>query len=205
MNVPDLSSDPIGVAIRSGVVYLFLVVALRLGGKREIGQLTIPDLVVLLLIANGVQNAMVGSNATLVGGLVSGVVVILLARGVEYASDRWSLFSKIVVGEPRVLVQDGSPLAEALRDEEISEVELATALRQHGLERPEQAKLVMLEIDGSISVIPKEGGAFFGGGEHHRAGRIPVRGYGRRGGGRRAVSRPRRRRGGDAAGTQGSG
>ena len=204
VNVPDLGSDVIGVAIRSAIVYLFLVLALRLGGKREVGQLTIPDLVVLLLIANGVQNAMVGSNSTLIGGLVSGIVVIGLARLVELVSDRSRLVSKLVVGEPRELARDGKPDVNALREEDITDVELAAALRQHGIESLDQTKLVMLEVDGSISVIPVDPGmATSGGGHARRAGRIASHGYGRRGN-PRSVSPDRGFRADGGGGTRGS-
>lgn len=204
MNVPDLGSDVVGVAIRSAIVYLFLVLALRLGGKREVGQLTIPDLVVLLLIANGVQNAMVGSNSTLIGGLVSGIVVIGLARGVEFVSDRSQLVSRVVVGEPRELARDGEADMKALREEDITEVELAAALRQHGIESLDQTKLVMLEVDGSISVIPLDPAMATSGGEHaRRAGRIAAHGYGRRGT-PRSLNPARGRRAGGGGGTRGS-
>ncbi len=198
MNVPDLGSDVISVAIRSGVVYLFLVFALRIGGKREVGQLTIPDLVVLLLIANGVQNAMVGSNVTLVGGLVSGVVVIGLARGLEYLSDRSKRLEKIVVGEPRELARDGVVDRHALHDEDITDAELATALRQHGLESLDQTKLIVLEVDGSISIIPVDPASMTSGGDHARlAGRIPAHRYGRRRAEPVKSRRSRRARGGE--------
>ncbi|MCP6756391.1 hypothetical protein NL533_32690, partial [Klebsiella pneumoniae] len=86
--IPDLGSDLLGVAIRSAIVYVFLVLALRIGGKREVGQMSTPDLVVLLVVANGAQNAMVGQNTTLVGGIVACVTILVLARGLEIVTAR---------------------------------------------------------------------------------------------------------------------
>ena len=81
--MPDLGSGPVEVAIRTGLVYLFLVIALRLAGRREVGQMSILDLVVILVIANGVQNAMVGENTTLAGGLISAATLLILDRALN--------------------------------------------------------------------------------------------------------------------------
>ncbi|HEY6057637.1 MAG TPA: YetF domain-containing protein [Candidatus Limnocylindrales bacterium] len=180
-DLPDLGSDVIGVAIRSAVVYLFLVVGLRFGGKREVGQLTLPDLVVLLVIANGVQNAMVGSNTTLIGGLVSGAVVLVIARLIQVAVERSPRLEQALIGEPRVIVRDGQPLANALREEEITPSELAAALREHGIEEVTDVRLAVLEVDGSISVIPRTPDDMAPGEASRTAGRLPRRRLGRRG------------------------
>jgi uncharacterized membrane protein YcaP (DUF421 family) len=178
-NVPDLGSGLIGVALRSAIIYLFVVVALRLGGKREVGQMTTPDLVVLLIVANGVQNAMVGDNTTLLGGVVSTVVIIAIARLIQIAVSRSPRLEKVLIGEPRILVVDGVIKAIAMHEEEIDLDELQAALREHGVERIEDVHLAVLEVDGSISVIPAERGGAQGGGTQsggpgpRRAGRLP--------------------------------
>jgi len=171
-NVPDLSSGLVGVALRSAIIYLFLVIALRIGGKREVGQLTTPDLVVLLVVANGVQNAMVGDNTTLLGGVVSTVVIIALARVIQIAVSRSRRLEEALIGEPRILIIDGVPNPRAMREEEISLDELMAALRGHGVERFDDVHLAVLEVDGSISVLPTEPGASQGGSGPRRAGKL---------------------------------
>ena len=154
--IPDLGSSLPEVALRTAIVYLALLVFLRLAGKREVGQLSVLDLLVLLLIADAVQNAMVGENATIVGGLVAAAVLIVLDRGLALVADRSELARKAIEGEPRMLIRDGKVLTRALRDEGVNDTELKTALRQHGLEGPEQVKLAVLEPDGRISVIEQD-------------------------------------------------
>jgi uncharacterized membrane protein YcaP (DUF421 family) len=173
-NVPDLGSGLVGVALRSAIIYLFLVIALRIGGKREVGQLTTPDLVVLLVVANGVQNAMVGENTTLLGGIVSTVVVIGAAKVVSMAVSRSRRLERALIGEPRILVIDGVPDPRAMREEEIGMDELLAALREHGVEHVNEVHLAVLEVDGSISVIAADRGAAQGGGRGaRRAGKLP--------------------------------
>lgn len=184
MDIPDLGSDLLGVAIRSAIIYVFLVVALRIGGKREVGQMSTPDLVVLLVVANGAQNAMVGQNTTLVGGIVACVTILVLARGLEIATSRSRAVSRAVIGEPRILVRDGAPIEGAIRAEEITQDELMAALREHGIEALDEVHLAVLEVDGSISVLPVEPGDGPRGGPGTRiAGHLPrqARRIGRRG------------------------
>ena len=183
-DIPDLGSGLISIIIRSAVVYGFLVVALRLGGKREVGQLTTPDLVVLLIVSNAVQNAMVGANTTLLGGVVAAITIFVLARLTQIAIDRFGSVERALVGEPRILATDGVVDPRALRAEEIDMTDLMMALREHGLEHLEDAHLIVLEVDGSISVLPTELDKGSGGGPgQHRAGRMQrkSRRIGRRG------------------------
>jgi uncharacterized membrane protein YcaP (DUF421 family) len=172
-NVPDLGSGLVGVALRSAIIYLFLVIALRIGGKREVGQLTTPDLVVLLVVANGVQNAMVGENTTLLGGIVSTVVIIGVAKVIAVAVSRSPRLERALIGEPRILIIDGVPDPKAMREEEIGMDELMAALREHGVEHVNEVHLAVLEVDGSISVIPAQPGAAQGGRGARRAGKLP--------------------------------
>ncbi len=173
-NVPDLGSGLVGVALRSAIIYVFLVIALRIGGKREVGQLTTPDLVVLLVVANGVQNAMVGENTSVFGGIVATVVVIALAKVVSMAVSRSRRLERALIGEPRILIIDGVPDPKAMREEEIGMDELLAALREHGVEHVNEIHLAVLEVDGSISVIPAQPGAAQSGGPGaRRAGKLP--------------------------------
>jgi uncharacterized membrane protein YcaP (DUF421 family) len=155
VTIPDLGSDLVSVAVRTAIVYVCLVVGFRLLGKREAGQLSTLDLVVLLVIANAVQNAMVGENTSLAAGLLAAGVILVLDLAVHAAADRWKPLRDALDGEPSILVDHGRILFDTLRHEGISERELAVALRQNQLMTANQALYVYLETNGTISVIPR--------------------------------------------------
>jgi len=156
MNVPDLGSGPLDVAIRTAVVYLFLVVVLRIAGRREVGQMSIVDLIVILIIANSVQNAMIGENTTLLGGLVSAATLIVLDRLLDAVLGRNRRLARILEGEPILLVSDGRVLGGGLRRGSVNRSELDAAIRAHGLAAVGDVRLAVLETDGSISVIARD-------------------------------------------------
>lgn len=156
MNIPDLGSGPIEVALRTAVVYLFLVVVLRLAGRRELAQLSILDLVVLLIISNGVQNAMVGPNTTLIGGLVSAGTLVVLDRVLNSVLKRHRTIARFLEGEPVLLVRNGRILTNALRKIDMDRAELDAAVRAHGVATVNDVALAVLETDGRISVIPRD-------------------------------------------------
>ena len=110
MTIPDLGSDLVSVAIRTAIVYIVLVIFFRVVGKREAGQLSTLDLVVLLVISNAVQNAMVGENVTLIGGLLAAAVILVLDWGLHQLNDRFPRLREVVEGEPVLVVRDGQIL-----------------------------------------------------------------------------------------------
>ena len=154
MTIPDLGSDLPSVVLRTAIVYVCLVVGFRFLGKREAGQLSTLDLVVLLVIANAVQNAMVGQNTSLIAGLVAAAVILILDLVLHAAADRSKPLRDALDGEPTILVDHGKILFDNLRREGISDRELAVALRQNQLMRADEALYVFLETNGQISVIP---------------------------------------------------
>jgi uncharacterized membrane protein YcaP (DUF421 family) len=154
MQIPDFGSSLFDVAIRTGIVYVFIVIALKIGGQRDVGQMSRLDLIVLLVIADAVQNAMVGENTTLLGGLVAAAVLVGLDRGLRYLEQRSKRVERIIEGEARMLIRNGVVLGKAMREEDLSTDELMAALRQHGVLHPDQVELAVLETDGSISVVP---------------------------------------------------
>lgn len=157
MTLPDIGSELPDIVLRTTIVYLFLIAILRLTGKREVGEMSILDLVLILIIANGVQNAMVGQNTTLWAGLVAVLTLLGLDFGLKALTARSTRFRRAVEGEPRLLVRDGQILQKALRQEGVSQDELRAAVRSHGVERVEDVRLAVLETDGTISVIAKSG------------------------------------------------
>jgi uncharacterized membrane protein YcaP (DUF421 family) len=155
VTIPDLGSDLPSVVLRTGIVYVCLVLGFRIFGKREAGQLSTLDLVVLLVIANAVQNAMVGENTSLLAGLIAAFVILILDLALHAAANRWEPLRDALDGEPTLLVDHGVVLMDNLRHEGISDRELQVALRQNQLLSPDEALYVFLETNGQISVIPK--------------------------------------------------
>jgi uncharacterized membrane protein YcaP (DUF421 family) len=158
MTIPDLGSDLISVALRTAIVYVVLVIFFRVVGKREAGQLSTLDLIVLLVISNAVQNAMVGENVTLIGGLLAAAVILALDWALHTLNGRFPRLRHVVEGEPVLLVRDGQILDDHLASEGLSVRELGIALRQNGLLTIDEARFVYRETNGQISVIPRRTG-----------------------------------------------
>jgi uncharacterized membrane protein YcaP (DUF421 family) len=153
------------IALRTTFVYVIVLVGLRLAGKREIGQLTVFDLVVLLLLANAVQNAMVGPDTSLVGGLVAALVLLVLNSLVAQLRLRSPRLRRLVEGSPTLLVLHGEAITPHLRREGIDEETLEAALREHGIADISEVEMAVLENDGSISIVPVNS-------DHHTVKRI---------------------------------
>jgi uncharacterized membrane protein YcaP (DUF421 family) len=145
------------IALRTLAVYLIILIGLRLAGKRELGQMTVFDLVVLLLIANAVQNAMVGPDTSLLGGILAAVVLLALNTIVARLRLRSPRLRRLVEGTPTLLVLHGEPIPDHLRREGIDQETLEAALREHGVEDLADVEMAVLEIDGSISVVSTSG------------------------------------------------
>ncbi len=142
------------IVVRTVVIYVGLLLGLRLAGKREVGQMTVFDIGVILLVANAVQNAMVGPDTSLTGGLVAAGVLLGGDYAVAALRGRLGWFRRAVEGTPTLLISDGVLLAPQLRREHVDEEEVLMALREHGLEAPTEVRMAVLETDGSISVVP---------------------------------------------------
>lgn len=152
---PDLHGSLI-IAAKTLVVYLFLIGGLRLLGKRELGQMNIFDLVLIIVLGNSVQNAMMNNDNSLVGGLIAGTVLLILNRIFNIVLQRSKRAERLMVGEPILILNEGVPVALQMKREGVTHDQLMTALREHGLTRLEQAKMCVLEVDGSISVVPED-------------------------------------------------
>jgi len=143
------------IAAKTAAVYVFLVLGLRLFGKRELGQLSLYDLVLVIILGNAVQNAMINNDNTLGGGVVAATVLLTL----NWILNRFVLRSRraehLLVGEPVLVVHDGTPLRAHMAREGITTDELMAALREHGLDKLSQVHLAVLESDGTISVVPR--------------------------------------------------
>ena len=143
------------VAGKTTVVYLALVLGLRLLGKRELGQMNIYDLVLVIILANAVQNAMVGDDTTLPGGLVAAATLLILNRLFTLLLRRSRRVERAMVGQPLLIMNHGHLLEDRMRREGITRDQVLAAMREHGLCRLEQARMAVLEVDGTISVVQK--------------------------------------------------
>jgi uncharacterized membrane protein YcaP (DUF421 family) len=141
------------IVLRTVVVYAFILVGFRLSGKREVGQLAPFDFALILLIANAVQNAMVGPDSSLAGGLVAATVLLLLNYSLGHLAANNRKVEKLLRGRARILVSRGQIDDENLRAEGLSHEELMQALRENGCAVVEDCRLAVLEVDGTISVI----------------------------------------------------
>ena len=151
--IPDI---PLAEKIlRSVVVYVFLLIAFRFTGKRQVGSMTPFDLVVLLIISNVVQNAVIGSDNSLGGGLIGAVAILMLNWGVVELTYRYKGARRVLEGEPSLLVHNGKILKGHLDRERISMDDLEGALRKSGVVNASEVRFAVLEENGQISVIPK--------------------------------------------------
>lgn len=141
------------IVISTAVVYLFILIALRLFGKTEIAQLTIVDLVFILLISNAVQNAMVGPDSTLIGGLVAASTLFIMNYLFKRFLYRIPRLSRFVQGSPLILIRHGQVDEGSLSRAMLTMDELDESLREHGIEDITDVDMAVLEVDGNISVL----------------------------------------------------
>src|SRR5580698_10569079 len=121
------------IILRTGVIYLLVLIGVRLSGKREVGQMTPFDLTLLLLLSNSVQNAMTGPDTSLLGGAVAAATLLILNYIVANVSGGNRGFRKLVEGEPSLLIHDGKIIESHMERERVSIDELHRSLREHGI------------------------------------------------------------------------
>jgi len=141
------------LAARTTVVFLFIVLGLRLLGKRQIGAMNIYDLALIMALANAVQNAMTGGKGDLWVGLVCATTLLLVGRLMVMVFIRLPRVEQAICGTPTIIINNGRINEARMRREGITEAQLLTALRRHGLTTPRQAKLAVLEVDGTLSIV----------------------------------------------------
>ena len=142
--------------LRSLLVFMFLAVALRLGGKREMGQLNVLDLAVLLLASNALQNALIGDDNSVTGGVIGASTLFLANYLFVRLTFSNSRARRILEGTPRVLLRNGEADSEALRKEAITETELVDIALQHGFSDPHDVGLIVIETNGSFVCLGPE-------------------------------------------------
>src|SRR5262249_47243866 len=153
--LPSLADTGV-IVLRTVVVYVFILVGFRISGKREVGQLAPFDFALILLIANAVQNAMVGPDSSLVGGLAAAAVLLVLNFGLGHLAARNRRIEKMLRGQARILINRGLIDDANVKAEGLSQEELMQALRENGCACVQDCRLAVLEVDGTISVILKQ-------------------------------------------------
>jgi len=142
--------------IRAALVYVFLIVGLRLAGKRELAQLNPFDLVVLLTLSNTVQNAIIGDDNSVTGGLIGAAALLLINYLVIRFLFAHERIDKVVEGEPDVLIEHGRLQEDRLKKELLTRQELETAAHRQGFGDLKEIEQASIEPGGSIFFVPKK-------------------------------------------------
>ena len=156
INLSFIHNQYIEIIVRALAVYFFMIIAIRIFGKKELAQLSVIDLVFILLISNAVQNAMVGLDTSLQGGLVAAAALFAANFTLKKLLYRNKKLSQLVQGESVILIYKGVTNEENCREAEITLDELSAAVREHGAKDIADVDLAMLEVDGNISVISND-------------------------------------------------
>lgn len=142
--------------LRALLIYLFLVVALRIVGKRELGQANTLDLVVLLLVANAVQNGIIGNDLTVTGAVIGAATLFAINELFTRAAYGSSLVSRLLEGNPSILIRNGKPVPKALRREGISLPELRAIARRQGFADLGDVNTAILETNGVVTMFRQD-------------------------------------------------
>ena len=143
------------IGAKTTVVYVVLIAGLRLLGKRELGQMSLYDLVLIIILGNAVQNAMIDNDNTLVGGIIAATVLLVINRLLNAVIARSSRVEQALIGEPALLVFDGKIIDAQMERQGVTHEQLDAALREHGLDGLDGVHMVVLEVDGTMSVVPR--------------------------------------------------
>ena len=142
--------------LRSLLVFIFLAVALRLGGKRELAQINVLDLAVLLLASNALQNALIGDDSTVTGGVIGAGTLFLANYVFVRLTYRHATIRRILEGRPRVLLRNGQLDREAMRREAITQEELEDQLLDKNMTSFQDVGLIILETSGKLVFLNRE-------------------------------------------------
>lgn len=144
-----------GSVLRAAAIYIFLMIIFRIAGRRALAQITTFDLVLLLIISEATQNAMIGNDYSLTNGFLSIITLVGLNVLFSLWKRKSSTIEKLLDGVPMVIVENGQPLRDRMNKARVDDNDVLTAARElQGLERMDQIKYAVLERSGSISIIP---------------------------------------------------
>jgi len=150
------ANEYINIIISSSAVYFFIIFAIRISGRKELAQLSVIDLVFILLISNAVQNAMVGQNTSLMGGLVAAGTLFIVNSILKQLMYRFTKLSKLIQGQEIMLIYNGVLNERNLKRARMSKDEIQEAVREHGVSEIKDVDLAVLEVDGNISILSND-------------------------------------------------
>ncbi len=142
--------------LRPLVVYLFLLIGLRMAGKRELAQLNAMDLIVLLTLSNTVQNAIIGPDNSISGGLIGATALLVVNYAVVRFLFTHPKFDQMVEGKATILIEDGKMRRDNMRRELITKPELDSAAHKQGIGKLKLVERAVLEPSGVISFVARE-------------------------------------------------
>jgi uncharacterized membrane protein YcaP (DUF421 family) len=144
--------------IRAAVVYAFIFLLFRISGKRTLAEVTPFDLVLALIMSEAIQQALIDADNSLTNAFLVVTTLIAIDAALLWGTQRWKGLDRVVNGLPLVILEDGKLLRDRMDREWVVTDDILTAARQQGLARLDQIKYAILERDGNITVIPREGG-----------------------------------------------
>jgi Predicted membrane protein len=144
------------LVLRAAIVYIFLLLAFRVIGKKHVGELAPFDLLVLLILSETVQNSLIGDDKSLIGGLISAATLLALVQGINYLNWHSKGASRFLEGVPKILVRNGKTYIPVMERERVTHSELLEAMRSNGCSNIIDVRAAILENDGKISIIKRE-------------------------------------------------
>lgn len=151
-----MESSPFEIIIRTTIIFLFILITFRISGEKHLGELTPFDFVLLLIISEAVQNALIDDDHSVTAGLICVATLIILNTIVNRISFSSKSAEKLIEGTPKVLIYKGRVHKDTQENEKISDQELYEALRQEGVLDPKEVYLAAIETSGKISVVKKK-------------------------------------------------
>jgi uncharacterized membrane protein YcaP (DUF421 family) len=144
------------MVLRAVLVYVIVLGMVRVSGKRTLGQFTPFDMLLIVLLGNAVQNALLGQDTSLGGGLLLAATLITLNYGVGWITTRSKRAERLIEGVPVVIARDGKLFEKVLRRELISEADFQVAMRQQGCASVDKVRLALLETNGHITILQEQ-------------------------------------------------
>lgn len=154
-NLTHMDVSVLNLIVRAVVVYFSVLVLLRMGGKRQIGQMSPTEFVAVLLISNAVQNAMNAGDNSLVGGLILAISLVALSTLISFLTYKFKVFERFFEGTPTLLIHHGNLLEKNMRKEQVSEDELHALIRQQG-SKLKEINTAILEANGTLTLVKYE-------------------------------------------------
>ncbi len=152
----DLAMPWWAFVLRACIVYFILLALIRASGKRTMGQFTPFDMLLVVLLGNAVQNALLGQDTSVGGGLLLAATLLVLNWGVGLVSARSARMEALVEGVPVLLARDGKVYQDVLRRELISRADFDKAMRESGVEDLDDIRTAVLETNGHITLVTRD-------------------------------------------------